>query len=902
MDRDQRRTPHLDFGQLLRQLRGAAGLTQEDLADRSGLSVDAVSMLERGRRRAPRSGTVALLAEALGLDPGQRTVLFSLAQSRATVAAPVPTETVAGPASQSLPLDGLPGPGPLPPGSRMPVPRNPLFVGRAAELSRMAAVLRGGGALAATGMGGLGKTQLAVEFVHRCGRYFTGGVFWLSFANPEEVPLQVAACGAAGFMELRGGFGDLRLEEQLALVRSAWQGTVPRLLVFDNCEDEALLARWRPPSGGSRVLVTSRRSSWDPALGVETLAVDAFSRAESLELLRGFRLDSDLYLAGIAQELGDLPLALHLAGSYLDRYREEVHPEGYLTALRGARLLEHASLLESDAIDPSVPTRRLQGVARSFVLSYDRLDRRDDVDRVATALLERAAWFAPGETFARELLLRTFVPGAGVEGNLRCADALARLRTLGLLDRSADGFRLHRLLAHFVRGVGSDPGARPAVEDVLIASGRLAHERGLAGLPLLALTPHLAHVTDLALQRGEDARAAALCDALGRVLNLGCDFAGARSYLERALKIRERVLGPDHPDTASSLDGMAALLWDCGELSAGQALQERALAIRHRVPGPPNPDTASGMTRLGLILQARGEMAAARPLLERALVITESVMGPHHPQAAAAMGNLAVLLRDQGDLFAARPLLEAALAVRESTLGPDDPETASSLNDLALLLGDLGESALAQPLHERALAIRERVLGPDHPRTAQSLNNLARVLRDQGRLAAARPLLERALAIWEAAMGPDHLLTAHGLTNLGRLLADVGDLTAARSMQERALDIRERVLGPDNSRTAQSMINLAALLQAQGELTTARALFERALDIQQRVLGPDHPLTALGHSSLGLLLRDQGELGAARTHLACALAIRERALGPDHPDTALTRAALNDLYARDRPA
>jgi hypothetical protein len=93
--------------------------------------------------------------------------------------------------------------------------------------------------------------------VHRYGRFFAGGVYWLSFASADEVPLQVAACAAPG-LEARP------LEERVQRVRDAWQSAVPRLLVFDNCEEESLLDAWRPPSGGCRVLVTSRRSRWSP--------------------------------------------------------------------------------------------------------------------------------------------------------------------------------------------------------------------------------------------------------------------------------------------------------------------------------------------------------------------------------------------------------------------------------------------------------------------------------------------------------------------------------------------------------------------------------------------------------------------------------------------------------------
>src|SRR6266508_2231541 len=210
----------------------------------------------------------------------------------------------------SLP-DILPTSAPLPPGSRMPLSRNQVFVGREVELRELAAALKEGytaavGQIAAaTVLGGIGKTQLASEFVYRYGQFFLGGVFWLSFADPGAVPAEIAACGG---LDLHPDYGTLRLDDRVRLVLAAWQSPVPRLLIFDNCEDEDRLNKWRPHTGGCRVLVTSRRAQWDISLGVQILSLDVLSREESIALLRKFRPDlsaDDFNLDDIAADLGD---------------------------------------------------------------------------------------------------------------------------------------------------------------------------------------------------------------------------------------------------------------------------------------------------------------------------------------------------------------------------------------------------------------------------------------------------------------------------------------------------------------------------------------------------------------------------------------------------------------------
>jgi hypothetical protein len=479
----------------------------------------------------------------------------------------------------ALPLEMIPDPAPLLPGSRMPLRRNPLFVGRKADLRTLAAALKGAPgvssqAVAITGLGGLGKTQLASECVHRYGPFFPGGVFWLSFADLAAVFTEVAACGGPGTLALHPEFHTLPLADQVQLVQAAWRSALPRLLVFDNCEEEALLAQWRPPHGGCRVLVTSRRAQWEATLGVQTLPLGSLRRNESLVLLRHHRPDrsaSDTDLEAIAEEVGDLPLALHSVGSFLARY-QTITPTAYLTQLRQPMLLAHQSLQGGAFTRALSPTQHEQHVARTFALSYDRLDPADPTDASALALLARAAHFAPGQPIPRDLLLATITRAAqNSDDALQADDALGRLLALGLLEPDATGaVRLHRLLAVFVRTVARDVMAQTAVEDALLAEAKRLCDAGYPG-PLLPLYPHLRAVTEAA-QRREDARTADLATVLGDSLYLIGDYAGAQPPYECALALREQALGPDHPEVATSLNYLAVLYHTQGRYAEAEPL------------------------------------------------------------------------------------------------------------------------------------------------------------------------------------------------------------------------------------------------------------------------------------------------------------------------------------------
>ena len=552
----------------------------------------------------------------------------------------------------ALPEDRVPEVSPLPAGSRMPLSHNPLFTGRQNDLQTLARLLRAGETAAigpiaaATGLGGIGKTQLASEFVHRYGRHFAGGVFWLSFADPAGVTAEIAACGGPDHLNLAPDFGALPLEQQVRLVQAQWQLPLQRLLVFDNCEDEALLEQWRPRHGGCRVLITSRRAAWLPTLGVQPLPLDVLLCVESVALLRrylGTLAVSDADLASIAAAVGDLPLALHLSGSFLARYGHAVSLDAYLAELGKPDALTHRAL-EGWKLDQKLnPTRHEEHVARTFALSYEQLDAADETDALALRLLARAAHFAPGEPIPRDLLKLTLsLAEDDAAAALLAEDALRRLLDLGLLETEDDGaLRLHRLLAIFVRAVATEEQAQAAVEQALLG---IANRLNNAGdpRPLLVLQPHLRAITDAARER-LDEHAASLCNTLAYHLYMIGDYIGARPYFERALAINEQVLGTQHPETARSLNNLGGLLRAMGDLAGAQPYVERALAIREQVLGAQHPDTARSLNNLGALLRARGDYAEAQLYYERALAICEQVLGSNHPNTRTVRHNLAAL-------------------------------------------------------------------------------------------------------------------------------------------------------------------------------------------------------------------------------------------------------------------
>jgi tetratricopeptide (TPR) repeat protein len=362
------------------------------------------------------------------------------------------------------------------------------------------------------------------------------------------------------------------------------------------------------------------------------------------------------------------------------------------------------------------------------------------------------------------------------------------------------------------------------------------------------------------------------------------------------LAILKKVLGPDHPDVATSLNSLVQLYWAEGRYGEAEPLYLHALALREKAFGREYPAVAGSLNSLAELYRVQGRYGEAEPLYQRALAIREKALGPDHPDVATSRHDLAALYEAQGRHGEAEPLYRRAPAIRENALGPDHPDVATSLNKLAMLYEAQGRDGEAEPLYLRALAIREALFGPDHPDVAESLDNLAFFYDALGRYGEAEPLFRRALAAAEKARGPENAELAPSLNNMAVLLSHQARYGEAEPLHRRALALKERALGPDHPDIARALNNLAAVNRAQGRNSAAEPLYRRALAIREKALGPDHPDVATSLTNLAALKAAQGRYDEAERLYSRALAVREKALGPDHIAVAVSLNSLAELY------
>jgi tetratricopeptide (TPR) repeat protein len=751
------------------------------------------------------------------------------------------------------------------------------------------------------GLRGIGKTTLAAAHAERH-RADYRAIWWI---RAESAPAMRADLASLG-VRLGWVAPDEKEEPTVASVmerlRHEGEGI---LLIYDNALSGDTIRPYLPCGGAAKVIVTSNAPAWRGI--AEPVAIRLWPKETGADFLiaRTGRIAERGPAEALSEALGGLPLAHEQAAAYCERL--DISLAEYRRRFDAAP----ARLLDTERDAPAEYHDRLT-VAKTFALAIDEAAR---LHPGAEPLLVHAALLAPEPIplfLFSEALEKFGEPLASAVSNDGLDEAVAALRAFALVDRATivdehdpavttDTIRLHRLVREIAsaRRTGEAwENTRRAIVDALAA----VYPSGVFNDP--KTWPRARRLDALALALVSSGATPSMAEvpvsyllnqlAAYRYVALGA-YVLARPLYERALKLREEVLGPEHPATGISLNNFADLLASQGDLAAAQPLYQRALEINEKILGSEHPDTATSLNNLAVLLRLMGDLPAARPLFERSLAIRQARLGIEHPGTASSLNNLASVLSAQGDSVAARPLLERALAIREKAFGPDHPYTAQSLNNLAGLLQDQGDLAAARPLCERSLAIREKVLGPEHPDTAASLNNLATLLQGQGDLAAARPLVERALAIREKTLGPHHPHTATTLNNLGLLFRAQGDLAAAQPLYERALAIREQALGPNHPDTAPSLNNLAGVYRARGDLAGARRLLERATTVWETLFGPEHLDTGLGLNNLAQVLEDEGDLVGARQLYERTVVIYEKVLGPEHPDTATVRRNLAEL-------
>ena len=699
------------------------------------------------------------------------------------------------------------------------------FVGRNVQRATLLELISPvGSRVFLTGMGGVGKSELALQVARSALVQFSGGVVQLDGRQGFEA----MATELIGFV--RRSFADLlpkegSPEELLGLCWNRWPARAnppePVLLVLDDLpgsaggqSSEDRLCQGLPSR--FRRLITRREAV---SAGVASINLEVLQRPDALRLLRlqagaqgEQRIGSQSEAAdALCQAVGDLPLALVLLGARLHNQRD----------LGVAALLAdlQAKGAEARALSQAHPELGARfGVVESLLISWEPLS--EPAKDLAILLAAMAAAVIPWdlvEACRRED--QELVEGSAF------GDAQAELVEAQLLQRVGDNrYQLHPLVRQFLalQAKAMAPLQEQWRRMLAQAVAALCREKFLQTMPLALqaeVEPYVAHIEWVAEHYSDaltDDDLAWPCIALGRLHENQANYPAAEHWFRHCLELCDQRFGPDHPATTPALSNLAGLLQATNRLAEAEPLMRRALAIDEASYGLDHPNVARDLNNLAELLRATNRLAEAEPMYRRALAIDEASYGLDHPRVATDLNNLAQLLQDTNRLAEAEPLMRRGLAIDEASYGRDHPNVAIRLNNLAALLQATNRLAEAEPLMTRVVEIFENSYGNDHPNVATALNNLAQLLRATNRLAEAEPMYRRALQIDEASYGLDHPMVAIRLNNLAALLKATNRLAEVVPLMGRAYVIFLASLGLDHPNTQTVLGNYRKILQDQG--------------------------------------------------------------------------------------
>jgi tetratricopeptide (TPR) repeat protein len=804
---------------------------------------------------------------------------------------------------------------------------DPYFTGRDDELEALHQAFRAKSAASAvqviSGLGGLGKTRLAVEYAWRYASDYDL-VWWI---RAED-----SATMRGDYAELAGKLGlpSEQDDQAIAALRQELRRRKDWLLVFDNAEEPAELFSLLPERHQGHVLITSRRRDW-PHTEDRRLEVLSIEAATGYLQRRGRVADAGT-ARDLAEALGCLPLALAQAGSVI---AEGMAATDYLALLR-----QQAPELFTEGH----PADHETTIGSTWRVSVDRLAERSPA---AVALFRLAAFLG-----ADAIPLSRLAPAPDMPAELAEAlgspfqrtKAMAALGEYSLAE-TADGLlSIHRMVQAVTRselgpdksrwaglalgaiaaafpGDVRDPETWGACESLLAHALACTEHAGRLHVDTPVTVSLLDRVARYLLVRGRiDATAAVMDQARPLAKQLGSedaaylscrntdgllhiargDYPAAHAACDEVFQARTKILGATDPETLRAGRDLVEAIYHQGNWAEAAELQDRLVEAFTATFGPENAETITALAYHATILRRMGHFAQARTKEERVLETRSQVLGPDHPDTTLAWFNLADTLRSLGQLDQARTMEEQVLQASTRLLGPDHPSTLTATGNLAITLRQLGQLDQARTLEEQVLQARTRLLGPDHPDTLTATANLASTLHGLGQLDQARTMEEQVLQARTRLLGPDHPSTLTVTGNLAITLRQLGQLDQARTLEEQALQASTRLLGPDHPDTLTATANLASTLRGLGQLDQARTLEEQVLQASTRLLGPGHPVTLTVTGNLAITLRQLGQLDQARTLQGQVLQARRQVQGQDHSDTIYAMVDLaRTLYAQD---
>ncbi|KAJ7018253.1 hypothetical protein C8F04DRAFT_1243323 [Mycena alexandri] len=696
------------------------------------------------------------------------------------------------------------------------------------------------------GLGGAGKTQIALKFIQESLANFSD-IFFVDASTLDTIETGLKNIAASKFGSAQNALKWLQSKQE------QW------LLFFDNADDPKIkLNTFFPQCHHGNIIITSR----NPGLRVygEHSPVSNIDERDGATLLlrSACREQSEKNLsiaAEIVKELYYLPLAIVQAGSFI---------------------------LQSEDLE-----------------GYLALYQKKPSPAAHTASQYRFPSWLPANKQSREPLefLAHFLDPTGEWNSLSFLEVTNEIKAYSLISFDAETkmFSIHPLVHAWSRSTVFDEGSsRSCISSILGMSIEEIpeNERTLAALKFL---PHVGSLKPFIPDAGVDFRAAFWNIYMG-----AGKLKEAQDLIEQTFERYRLLFGEEHQGTLEAMHRLAVTYRLLGEYKKAEELEIAVLEKRTKLLGEDHPDTLMVMGNLARTHSKLGNFQKAKKLEVSVLGRRTKLLGNDHPDTLMAMGNLAVTHSKLGAFREAKQLEVRVLERRNKLLGKDHPATLTVMGNLAGTHSELGDFGKAKDLEVLVLKKRTKLLGADHPATLLAMGNLARTYSEQGDFRKAKELEVTVLGKTTELLGNDHPDSLRAMGNLAVTLSKLGDFRKAKKLEVMVLAKTTKLLGNDHPDTVRAMGNLARTHSKLGKFEKAKELEVVVVERRTKLLGADHRDTMIALGNLAATHSELGEFGKAKELEVLVLEKWTRYLGENHPDTWRAMANLAVTYSKLR--
>lgn len=815
---------------------------------------------------------------------------------------------------------------------KMPYPRSIFFTGRDKIINKINDVLLSNGSTiisqpqVISGLGGIGKTQTAVEYVYRYS-YKYMHIFWVRGDSRESLVSDFFAI--SNLLDMSVTKTDEK-DETINAVKSWLDENTDWLLVFDNADDLHLIEDFLPPRPKGHIILTSRARVFDSIGITNVVELDKMIPEEAKEFLikrtysKIINSKENESIEKLAEELGFLPLALEQAGAYI--LRKQCTFENYLSSYLKYGL---------DLLEKSKPAhgKYPHSVLTTWSINFEQVE----LESIASAdLLRLSAFFNPEMIPIECISCRADILGSNLSKALKNScdplvidEIIEPLTQYSLVKRNLESntYDIHRLVQMVIKENMDKSNQIKWVKRVIVVlenvfpgidysdwqlcefllphvqtsfkyiksyelhfeeAGRLLFRAG-SYLSKRGRYSEALEIIKLSLVIGENAfgiDSTFYLYCLGNfahLKNVLGEYSASEKLFQKILKNPQFQLITDYEYKSSVLNNLGELYRAQSKFNEAESFYKQALKIAEENFEEEPLRVALILNNLGDTYRGRGRYAEASEVCKKSIEIKEEVLGSNHPDLIASFNNLALIYSVQEDYLEAEKYQKRAIKICKESFGPDYHYLATLYVNLATHLSPQGNFAEAESLHKRALRICEKTVGTEHPDTATTLNSLGSFYLNQGKSEEAIPIIEKALAIRKNTLGNENPYTARSISTLSSAYSEQGNLDMAIDLQKQARYIFQRTLGAKHPEVARSLSKLAILYIKKNKIKTAFPLIKKAISIQKKFFGLEHTEVAESLNILGGCYENNGQDKKALSQYKKAYEIFNKILGPYHP-------------------